>query len=101
VDGFDVEEIEAGLIAPVEELRHRPVVSPTGVRVADVGGEEFDEAAAGMRTACADFSPDPYRVAVESSLAVGSSQGIAPPRLPRIRTCGFSASGSSVHGFAT
>src|SRR6516225_6210995 len=35
---------------------------------------------------------------VPSRSVVGSSQGIAPPRLPRIRTCRFSASGSSVHG---
>src|SRR6516165_10914332 len=34
-------------------------------------------------------------------VTVGSPQGIAPPRLPRIRTCETIASGSSVHGFAT
>src|SRR5690606_5344509 len=31
----------------------------------------------------------------------GSPQGIAPPGLPRTRTCGFPASGSSSNGFAT
>ena len=33
---------------------------------------------------------------------VGSGRlGNCSPRLPRIRTCGFPASGSSAHGFAT
>ena len=36
-----------------------------------------------------------------NSQAVGSPQRIAPPRLPRSRTCTFPASGSSVYGFAT
>src|SRR6266436_5175144 len=31
---------------------------------------------------------------------VGSPREIAPPRLPRIRTCGLPASGSSVYGLA-
>src|SRR5215469_15767548 len=35
---------------------------------------------------------------VAATALVGSPQGIAPPRLPRIRTCRFPASGSSVHG---
>ncbi len=56
--GLDVEQIETGLIAPVEELSHRPVVSATGVRIADVGGKEFDEAAAGVRAARRDQRRD-------------------------------------------
>ena len=31
---------------------------------------------------------------------VGWPQGIAPPGLPQIRTCGIPGSGSSVHGLA-
>ena len=31
---------------------------------------------------------------------LGSPREVALPGLPRIRTCGFPASGSSVHGFA-
>jgi hypothetical protein len=54
VHRFDVEQPEAGLVAPVEEFRGRPVVSAAGVRVTDVRGEEFDEAAAGVRTARGD-----------------------------------------------
>jgi len=38
---------------------------------------------------------------VTAASLVGSPQGIASPRLPRIRTCEFIASGSSVHGLAT
>ena len=41
------------------------------------------------------------QLGVAAASVVGSPQGIAPPRLPQIRTCGFFASGSSVHGFAT
>jgi Transposase, Mutator family len=43
----------------------------------------------------------PVRIRLLGRLMVGSPQGMAPPRLRRIRTCGFPASGSSVHGFAT
>ena len=46
-------------------------------------------------------SGEPCLGVVASRLAVGSPQGIAPPGLPRIRTCPTRASGSSVHGFAT
>jgi len=41
------------------------------------------------------------QLGVAAAALVGSPQGIAPPRLPRFRTCRFPASGSSVHGFAT
>jgi hypothetical protein len=58
VDGLDVEQAEADLVAPVAKLSDRPVVSATRVRVADVDGEEFDEAAAGMRTARRDQRRD-------------------------------------------
>ena len=54
VHRLDVEQAEAGMVAPVEEFGDRPEVSAAGVRVADVGGEEFDEAAAGMRAARGD-----------------------------------------------
>ena len=37
---------------------------------------------------------------LRATSAAGWPQGIAPPGLPRIRTCGFPASGSSSHGFA-
>jgi aryl-alcohol dehydrogenase-like predicted oxidoreductase len=50
-----------------------------------------------------DSRPEHIREVVEASLRrlqVGSPRGIAPPRLPRIRTCGFPASGSSVYGLA-
>jgi hypothetical protein len=42
---LDIKQAEASLIAPVEKLRDRPVVGAARVRVTDVGGEEFDEAA--------------------------------------------------------
>jgi hypothetical protein len=38
---------------------------------------------------------------VAAASVVGSPQGITPPTLPRIRTSGTTASGSSVHGFTT
>jgi hypothetical protein len=37
---------------------------------------------------------------VTAAALVGSPQGIAPPRLPQIRTCGVGGSGYSAHGFA-
>ena len=43
-----VKQAKAGLVAPVEEFAGSPVVGFTGVRVADVRGKEFDEAAAGV-----------------------------------------------------
>ena len=55
---LDVEQAEAGLVAPVEELSDRPVVGAARVRVADVGGEEFDEAAAGVPAARGDQCRD-------------------------------------------
>jgi len=39
---------KAGLVAPVEEFACGAGIGLAGVRVADVGGEEFDEAAAGV-----------------------------------------------------
>ena len=49
-----IEKTKTGLIAPVEEFSSRPVVGSARIRVADVGGEEFDEAAAGVRAARGD-----------------------------------------------
>lgn len=37
---------------------------------------------------------------LRATSAAGWPQGITPPGLPLIRTCGFPASGSSSHGFA-
>ncbi len=54
VHGLDVEQTKAGLVAPVEEFAGGAVIGFAGVRVADVGGEEFDEAAAGVRAARGD-----------------------------------------------
>ena len=51
---LNFEQPKPGLVAPVEEFRGRPVISLARVRVADVGGEEFDEAAASVRTARGD-----------------------------------------------
>jgi hypothetical protein len=36
VDGLDVQQAEAGLVAPIEKFRGRPVVGATGVGVADL-----------------------------------------------------------------
>ncbi len=47
------------------------------------------------------FRVDGRQYRVPGRSVVGSPRGITPPRLPRIRTCRFPASGSSVHGFAT
>ena len=54
VHRFDVKQTKAGLVAPIEEFTCGAVIGFAGVRVADVGGEEFDEAAAGMRAARGD-----------------------------------------------
>jgi hypothetical protein len=55
VHRFDVKQLdEAGLVAPVEEFAGGPVIGFARVRVADVGGEEFDEAPAGVAAARGD-----------------------------------------------
>jgi hypothetical protein len=46
-DRFDLVELEPRLVALVEEPLDRPRVRHAGVAIADAGGEEFDEAAAG------------------------------------------------------
>jgi hypothetical protein len=44
----DGREREAALLAPAEELAARPGIGPARVRVADIRGEEFDIAPAGL-----------------------------------------------------
>src|SRR6267143_2643255 len=44
--------------------------------------------------------PGALRLQCRDPREVGSPREIAPPRLPRIRTCGLPASGSSVYGLA-
>lgn len=51
---FDVEQVESGLIAPVEEFTGGPVISLACVGVADIGGKEFDEAPPGSGAARID-----------------------------------------------
>jgi hypothetical protein len=52
VHGFDVKQLEElRLVTPVEEFAGGPIIGFAGVRVADVGGEEFDEAPASMPAA--------------------------------------------------
>src|SRR5229473_2715444 len=59
VHGFDVKQLdEAGLVAPVEKFAGGTIVGFAGIRVADVGGEEFDEAPAGMPAARSDQCRD-------------------------------------------
>jgi hypothetical protein len=43
----DVVELQAPVLTPVKELLDRTCISGPRVAVADIGGEEFDEAAAG------------------------------------------------------
>jgi len=51
---FFVKQTEAGLVAPVEVFACGAVIGFARVRVAGVGGEELDEAAARMGTARGD-----------------------------------------------
>ena len=51
---LDLVQLELALVAPVEELFHRARVGHARVAVADVGGEELDEAAAGAFALGAD-----------------------------------------------
>jgi hypothetical protein len=50
-DGF---QPQASLLVPTEELPDSQGVGHPGVAVPDVGGEELDEAFAGVRTRCGD-----------------------------------------------
>src|SRR5712691_9196655 len=50
-NGLDLREFKPALVAPVEELLDRARVGHARVAVADAGGEEFDEAAAGALAA--------------------------------------------------
>jgi hypothetical protein len=43
----------------------------------------------------------PFEIAILKTYVAGWPRGLTPPGLPLIRTCGFPASGSSEHGFAT
>jgi hypothetical protein len=56
VHGFYVKQAKAGLVAPVEKSACGPVIGFAGIWIADVGGEEFDEAAAGVLAARGDQS---------------------------------------------
>ena len=47
VDRLDIQQAWASLVTPVKKFRGGPVVRLAGIRVADIGGEAFDEAAAG------------------------------------------------------
>ena len=58
VHRLDIEQLKPRIIAPIKELRGRSVVSLMRVRIADVGGEEFDEAATGVLTARGDQHRD-------------------------------------------
>ena len=66
VHRLDVKQTKAGLVAPVEEFAGGAVIGFAGVRVADVGGEEFDEAAAGVRPRAAITAGTAAAVAVRS-----------------------------------
>jgi hypothetical protein len=46
-DGLDLMKLQVALVGPVEELFHRARIGRARVAVTDVGGKEFDEAAAG------------------------------------------------------
>jgi len=51
---LDVFQLELALVTPVEELFHRARIRHARVAVADVGGEELDEAAVGAFALGAD-----------------------------------------------
>jgi hypothetical protein len=53
-DGLNVRQFEPAFVAPIEELLYRARVRHPGVAVADAGGKEFDEAAAGAFATGAD-----------------------------------------------
>ncbi len=55
VERFDlVQAAELVAVAPVEEAQHGMVIRGPGVLVADGGGEEFQEAARGVRSGVGD-----------------------------------------------
>jgi hypothetical protein len=58
VHRLNVEQTEAGLVAPIEEFACGAAIGFAGVRVADVGGEEFDQAAAGVLAPRGDHRRD-------------------------------------------
>jgi hypothetical protein len=53
-DRLDITELQPAFVAPLEEALDRPSVCGPRVTVADAGGEEFDETAAGALACGAD-----------------------------------------------
>ena len=52
--GFYIKQPKASLVAPVEEFAGGTVIGSARVRVANVSGEKFDEAATGLAAARGD-----------------------------------------------
>jgi hypothetical protein len=48
--GLDIAEFR--ILSPFSEVDRGTRLSPAGVRIADIGGEEFDEAPAGVPIKC-------------------------------------------------
>jgi hypothetical protein len=46
---------KAPLLTPAEEIRHRPAIGGASVGIADIGGEELNEADGGVLACCGDL----------------------------------------------